>query len=336
MTMGRRRKHRRDLPERVYFRNGSYFFVRKDGKWLNLGKNYVRAITRYAAINDVGTLDTMGVAMDSFIAQEIPKKAERTKREYLQQIKRLRTVFGHMRPDDIEPKDVYGYMDKRPAIAANREKSLLSALFSFAIRKGLCSDNPCRLVKRNTEKPRDRYVHDTEFSAVYKLAPAPVKCAMEIARLTGLRLGDILRLRLQDVKNDGLYVQTRKTGKMLIFELTPELSAVIAQAKTLGPKKVRGFSLIVNRSGARYTLDGFSTAWQKLMAKAMKDKVLEQRFTFHDLRAKAGSESENAQDLLGHDDPRTTNRVYRRLPRRVKPVSGKNIRQKVEILDSTK
>ncbi|MEW6330474.1 MAG: hypothetical protein AB1560_03340 [Pseudomonadota bacterium] len=43
------------------------------------------------------------------------------------------------------------------------------------------------------------------------------------------------------------------------------------------------------------------------MTKAIKDKVLEQSFTFHDLRAKAGSESENAQDLPGHDDPRTRN-----------------------------
>jgi integrase len=68
--------------------------------------------------------------------------------------------------------------------------------------------------------------------------------------------------------------------------------------------------LIVNRSGARYTLNGFSIAWQKLMTKAMKDKVLEQRFTFHDLRAKAGSESENAQDLPGHDDPRTTKNAF--------------------------
>lgn len=66
----------------------------------------------------------------------------------------------------------------------------------------------------------------------------------------------------------------------------------------------------MNRIGARYTLDGFSTAWQKLMAKAIKDKVLEQSFTFHDLRAKAGSESENAQDLLGHDDPRTTKNAF--------------------------
>ena len=54
------------------------------------------------------------------------------------------------------------------------------------------------------------------------------------------------------------------------------------------------------------------------MAKAVKAGV--ERFTFHDLRAKAGSESDNPTELLAHDDPRTTNRVYRRKPRRVRPV----------------
>ncbi len=325
--MGRRRKHRKDLPERVYFKHGSYFFVRRDGGWTNLGKDYVRAMTRYASINDVGALNTMGAVMDAFIAQELPKKAERTKREYLQQIKRLRAVFGQMRPDQIRPTDIYSYMDLRPAVAANREKSLLSAILSFAIRKGLCSDNPCRLVKRNTETPRDRYVQDWEFIAVRNIAPPPVQCAMDIAKLTGLRLGDIMTLRLQNVRDDGLHVQTRKTGKKMIFELTPKLLDVIARAKALGSAKegkkqtkVRALTLIVSRSGHGYTLDGFSSIWQRVMVKAIEEKLIEERFTFHDLRAKAGSESADAQNLLGHDDPRTTNRVYRRLPRRVKPV----------------
>lgn len=82
----------------------------------------------------------------------------------------------------------------------------------------------------------------------------------------------------------------------------------------------RGQLTSILARGGRYTLDGFSSTWQKLMTTAIKDKVLEQRFTFHDLRAKAGGESENAQDLLGHDDPRTTKRVCQLL-RRVNPVA---------------
>lgn len=45
----------------------------------------------------------------------------------------------------------------------------------------------------------------------------------------------------------------------------------------------------------------------------------EDRFTFHDLRAKAGSDSVDGK-LLGHADQRTLNRHYRRKPEVVTPV----------------
>jgi predicted nucleic acid-binding protein len=44
--------------------------------------------------------------------------------------------------------------------------------------------------------------------------------------------------------------------------------------------------------------------------------------TFHDLRAKSGSDAEDVQeanDRLAHDDMRTTQVVYRRKPRRARP-----------------
>lgn len=43
MGMGRRRKHRRDLPQRVYFDHGSYFFVPGKGGKVNLGREFVQA-----------------------------------------------------------------------------------------------------------------------------------------------------------------------------------------------------------------------------------------------------------------------------------------------------
>ena len=324
MTMGRRRKHRKDLPERVYFHHGSYFFVGHDGKWTNLGRDFVKAMTRYATLNAASGSQSMNGVIDSFISSVLPKKAPKTQREYLQQLKRLRPVFGHMRPDAVTPQNIYGYMDLRPPVSANRERSLLSQLFKLAIRKGFCADNPCKEVECNEETPRDRYVEDAEFDAVYKIAPASVQCAMDIAVRTGLRISDILGLQLQDVQKDGLYRRTSKTKKWMIYEMIPELRKIIKRARALGTDargNVRSFALICNNQGQPYTLDGFSTIWQRVMNKAIEDKLIKERFTFHDLRAKAGSESDNAQDLLGHDDPRTTNRVYRRLPRRVTPVS---------------
>ena len=49
--------------------------------------------------------------------------------------------------------------------------------------------------------------------------------------------------------------------------------------------------------------------------------ALAERFTFHDLRAKSASddELEVATERLAHDDPRRTQKVYRRKPRRARP-----------------
>ena len=215
-------------------------------------------------------------------------------------------------------------MDARGApIRANREKALLSHVFSYAIRWGVVSDNPCRLVKRNPEKPRRRYVTDTEFGAVHGIASPTIRCAMMLAVITGLRHGDLLALRLQNITEDGLLVETGKTGKRLLFEWTDDLRTAVDDARSL-PRNVLSMYLLPNRSGQRYTSSGFRANWHRVMKKAVGDGNLATWFTFHDLRAKVGSDGED-EKLLGHDDPRMLNRVYKRNAVRVTPIKPKNI-----------
>lgn len=42
--MGRRRESDTELPKRVYQRRGAFYFVRKDGVWIPLGRDRARAI----------------------------------------------------------------------------------------------------------------------------------------------------------------------------------------------------------------------------------------------------------------------------------------------------
>jgi integrase len=82
-----------------------------------------------------------------------------------------------------------------------------------------------------------------------------------------------------------------------------------------------------NLEGKPFTSDGFRSNWHRLMTKITKpgDKgeppALAERFTLHDLRAKSASDDELgiATERLAHDDPRTTQKVYRRKPRRARP-----------------
>jgi integrase len=82
-----------------------------------------------------------------------------------------------------------------------------------------------------------------------------------------------------------------------------------------------GPNVIRNQFGERYTSDGFRAMWQRFMRQFAKDG--NERFTFHDLRAKSISDNPSLQaasSLAGHIDMKVTNRVYDRGVRSVEPL----------------
>ena len=80
--------------------------------------------------------------------------------------------------------------------------------------------------------------------------------------------------------------------------------------------------LFSTRDGRPYTVDGFTSIWQRKMKAAFEKGILKERFTDHDLRAKSGSDTEleHAEKLLAHLDRKTTRRHYRRKPQKVRPI----------------
>jgi len=94
-------------------------------------------------------------------------------------------------------------------------------IFSMAIRWGIVERNPCKEVKRLTEKKRERYITDNELQRIRVLASDKLRCMIDIAYLTALRIGDVLKIRLSDITDEGIVVKQGKTGKKQIFELTP-------------------------------------------------------------------------------------------------------------------
>lgn len=320
MGMGRKRQHRLDLPQRMRQKHGAYYFVDRAGKWHHLGREYHAAIAKFAELNsERSPLTTIGKVMDRYQAEVIPTKAPRTQKDNLRELELLRAVFGHMRPGDVTPVDIYGYMDRRPPVRANREKALLSHVYRYAIRWGAAAENPCRKVSRNTETPSGRYVEPADFEAAYAIMPATMQCAMDLALLTGLRQGDILGLKRTDCRDDGILVQTSKTGRKILFAWNDELRDVVERCKKL-PSKIATVWLIHNRDGQPYTGSGFRAIWQRRMRNAVERGTIQTRFAFKDLRTTAASDSED-DNLLGHDDRKTLYRHYKRKPLKVVPLT---------------
>jgi integrase len=286
------------------------------------------------------TMLTMGSVFDRYILEALPLLAPRTQSDYLGYIRNLRLVFGDAPPRQVTPGHIADYQAKRAErsiVQANREKSCLSAVFNSAIKWHVADSNPCRMISKLREVERDRYVSDVEYAAVYRLASPMIQCAMDLAVLTGQREGDLLKLSRAQLSEEGIAFTIGKskrrhprhgklveTAKKLIIEWSPELRQVIERAKKLGPE-LRP-TLLCNLQGRPFTSDGFRSNWHRLMVKATtpsenQSASLAERFTFHDLRAKSASDDDfaSATDRLAHQDPRTTQRIYRRKPRKARP-----------------
>lgn len=321
-----RRKQHRHLPPCVYWSNGAHYLVKRN-KWTRLGKTEAEMYAALAKLHGTGEPDNLNALFDRYAAEIIPTKAPRTQKDNEAELGNLRRAFGHMQPGQIEMIHGYQYLDARgqtSKIRANREISLLSHVLGYAVRWGYIKQNPLTGIHKHREKPRTRYVEDWEFLAVHDLAPPIVQAAMQFAAITGLRQGDILALRHSQFEADGLHVTPAKsrtrTGRKIIFEWTEGLRAAYDAARN-APRRVQSATwVIANQDGQRYTSSGFKTLWQRTMDRAMKEEIIKERFNFHDLRAKAGSEAEDGTRLLGHQNPATTRKHYERKPDKVRPI----------------
>lgn len=303
------------LPERVYLKHGSYFYVNFQNKWINLGRNYPKAMAKWAEIIDrPPAIFSMNQLFDRYMLEIAPQKAGTTYKQNQIQMNYLRTFFGEMKPSDVTPVDVYAYLDvrkKQAKVAPNREKALLSHVFSLAIRWGVVTQNPCRDVKRIPEQKRDRYVRDDEFAAVKNIAPEIVQHAMTLGYITALRRGDLLKISLDNLTEEGIELTIGKTKIKSLILWSDELKRCVEVIKNFALER-RGHTLLCTRKGKMYSTHGFDAIWKRVIKKAVDEKLIQERFRFHDIRRKAATDAERragrefARQLLGHQEQSTT------------------------------
>ena len=163
--------------------------------------------------------------------------------------------------------------------------------------------NPARGVTKNREAPRDRYVTDAEFRAVYKVQPKPIQTLMSICYLTGLRIGDVLALKYEDCSNDYLHARESKTGKRVRFRWTKQLREIVEGAQD-------GRSEFIVSLNGRRLQPAYAT---KTFRSYFPDGVLP--WVLKDLRAKSATDRESPEEAsfaLGHSGQSLTDRHYLR------------------------
>lgn len=339
------------LPTRWRFVHGAYYYQVPPGhekswdgkKLFRLGKKLSDAYRNWASRLEVlENARTVGELLDRYGMQVVPEKAVSTHANCLKYIKNLRSAFGRMNLAEVEPKDIYSYVDRSPGkTTARREIALLSHAYTKAVEWGYISRHPFKgQVRLPGKAPRDRYVEDWEIAECLSLDSKRRKGSVKVIQayirlklLTGMSRGDMLRLQpAKQFLDEGVAIKRQKvansSGKQTIYLWTPELREAVKMALEARPVHISPWLFCTKRGQCYFNEEtgeasGWNSMWQRFMERVLTETKVTERFTEHDLRAKAGSDAadlEHARALLSHADSRVTNRVYRRKPEKVTPI----------------
>jgi integrase len=313
MAMPRPRKKNNHLPPRMHQKGKSYYYVVR-GKWTPLGDDLNQARIKWASMENEGTSNQAGfsVALDTYMSKVMAEGSPNTVRAYMGKLKLLNDVFGNMLLDEIKPMHIARFIDSHPhKNSAKMCKAIISGAYSLAIRQGHADKNPCQGIEVTGIKDRTRYIQDAEFYAIRDKADELVQIAMDLAYLTGMRISDVLKVKLSDISDRGLVVEQKKTGKRQTFKITPQVQKVIDRAKSLD-RVLGSFYLIPNHKGQAFERRVFYFRWQKACKLAGVENV-----HFHDIRGKHATDMKaNGQDYqksLGHSSMKQSEAYVKRL-----------------------
>jgi len=197
--------------------------------------------------------------------------------------------------------------------AANRTVGLLGAIFTYAIRHRMRSDNPVRGTQKFADEVRERRLSDDEYKALgtalqkahdAKLWP-PAVSATRFLALTGWRRGEALGLRWDDLdlSRRTATLGDTKTGR----SIRPLSNAACEVLKNLNHSS----GLVFPPARGNGLMSGFRKFWIKIakqgsLSADVTPHVL--RHSFASLAADLGYSEPTIAALVGHKARSTTGR----------------------------
>ncbi len=250
--------------------------------------------------------DTINALADAYEAAwpTLPRKlSDSTKEQYRRSLKVVRKAWGDLRAESLRPSHVQALMDGLAAKpgAANNTLIALRAMCRWAMGpRELLSRDPTLGVAHfeggeghKPWTPAQLKIADEKFTG-------PLRCAYMLARFTGQRISDVVRLGWTDIDDGGFTLRQKKTGVRPWCPIFPELEAeMVAWEKRPGP-------FLIHDNGRAFSTNQL---W-RIFNKAREDHTGLKDAVWHGLRAnavirlrQAGYSIAQISDMIGMSPP---------------------------------
>ncbi len=196
----------------------------------------------------------------------------------------------------------------------------LKSFYAYCVSEGAVRENPVtNIPKQKAEKKLPQILTGREVELLLEqpkctdLKGFRDKAMLETLYATGMRVSEMISLKVSDVSLAGSFVKCEGNGKFRIIPLYPAaVRALTVYLTDIRPKMVSSAeeeALFVNISGDRMTRQGF---W-KIIKHYQQTAQISKDITPHTLRhsfaahlLENGAELHSLQEMLGHSDISST------------------------------
>jgi len=232
-----------------------------------------------------------GLVSAFFRSPEFTRLKPTTQREYRRYLGAFEAEFREFGIDGLEVTDLTDWRDeltKHPR-AADYAMQAVSRLYSWARSRGYTKNEPTKDIRSIHRANRsDAIWTAADLQRLYAKASPRLCQAVDLALLTGLRLGDLVRLTWPAVSDEAIMVRTSKRERDAVIPLFPETRALL---DAIGRREIG--TVLVNTRGKPWTADGLKASFRKARLAANITGL-----RFHDLRGTAATRLK----VMGADD----------------------------------
>jgi len=183
--------------------------------------------------------DTFGGVVNKYLEMRKVTHRESTHREFTRYLRDYAKPLHNRPVKSIERRDVAKLLDTISAkgtVTSNRARSALSAVFSWAMKRGLAESNPVIGTERPEEKSRDRVLSDGELAIVWNALPDDdFGAIVKLLILSGQRRDEISALCWSEIDFDNnvvsLPAERCKNKRAHEIPLSAPMKAILSSRK---------------------------------------------------------------------------------------------------------